>query len=312
MKSSVTLIFFNRPNTLEKVFEKVKQAKPPKLFLIQDGAREGNSEDLHRIKKCRSIVENIDWECEVYKNYSDTNLGCGVRPQSGITWVLSQVESTIILEDDCVPDMSFFPYCDEMLEKYKDDERICYISGLNNFEEWDFGGSSYGFTKGGAIWGWATWRRAWSRYDYSVNKIQDPYIQRMIKGTLSGNTKRIDSWKETNQLVEQDVKISYWDAQWGFVKYSQNQLVIVPKYNLICNIGVGADSTHAMRASTVHRRFYDYNNMPVRALEFPLIHPAHMLCDTFYDAMIVKCNKKAKWRRFLSILKNGIVGQLKK
>ena len=125
MKSSVTLIFFNRPNTLEKVFEKVKQAKPPKLFLIQDGAREGNSEDLHRIKKCRSIVENIDWECEVYKNYSDTNLGCGVRPQSGITWVLSQVESTIILEDDCVPDMTFFPYCDEMLEKYKDDERIC-------------------------------------------------------------------------------------------------------------------------------------------------------------------------------------------
>lgn len=140
MKSAVTMIFFNRPDTLEKVFEKVRTAKPPKLFLVQDGARKGNSEDLEKIQKCRQIVDNVDWCCEVYKNYSDVNLGCGVRPQSGITWALSQVDSTIILEDDRVPDMSFFTYCDEMLERYKDDERICYISGLNHFEEWDFGG----------------------------------------------------------------------------------------------------------------------------------------------------------------------------
>lgn len=304
MNSSVTLIFFNRPNTLKQVFEKVKQAKPPKLFLIQDGAREGNSEDYDKILKCRTIVENVDWDCEVYKNYSDVNLGCGVRPQSGITWVLSQVESTIILEDDCVPDMSFFPYCDEMLEKYKDDDRISYISGLNNFEYWDFGGSSYGFTKGGAIWGWATWRRAWSLYDYAVNGIQNSYIEKNIDYALYGNSKRIDLWKKTNKMVVEGEKISYWDVQWGFVKYSQNQLVVVPKYNLICNIGVGADSTHAMRASNIHKRFFDYNNMPVKSLEFPLVHPNHMLCDTEYDLMILKCNKKAKWVRLITMFKN--------
>ena len=124
MKSAVTLIFFNRSDTLEKVFEKIRMARPPKLFLVQDGARENNSKDIEGIRACRKIVENIDWECEVFKNYSEVNLGCGVRPQSGITWVLSQVESTIILEDDCVPEMSFFDYCDEMLEKYNAAECI--------------------------------------------------------------------------------------------------------------------------------------------------------------------------------------------
>lgn len=296
MQSAVTLIFFNRPDTLEKVFTKVKMAKPPKLFLVQDGAREGSATDADNILKCRAIVENVDWDCEVYKNYSDVNLGCGVRPQSGITWALSYVDSTIILEDDCVPEMSFFTFCDEMLERYQNDERICYISGLNHFEEWDFGGSSYGFTKGGAIWGWATWKRAWSRYDYSVSGIRDAYTQKLLKKVLRGDYKRLFWWQETNKRVSNNVKISYWDAQWGFTKYSQNQLVVVPRYNLISNIGVGLDSTHALRVSTAHKKYCDYNNMPVKPLEFPLVHPNHMLCDTAYDRMLIKCNKRAKNR----------------
>lgn len=306
MNSAVTLIFFNRPDTLHRVFEQVRLAQPPKLFLVQDGAREGNSRDVTGIEACRRIVESVDWDCEVYTNYSDVNLGCGVRPQSGISWVLSQVESTVILEDDCVPDPTFFDYCDEMLERYKDDERICYISGLNHFEAWDFGGSSYGFAKGGAIWGWATWRRAWARYDYSVSGINDAYVENHIRTVLSGDDARIKLWKKTNEMVKQNIKLSFWDVQWGFVKYAQNQLVIVPKYNLISNIGVGADSTHALGVSTTHRKYRDYNNMPVKALEFPLVHPTHMLCDTKYDQLIVECNKKAQNRMRISALKNRV------
>jgi len=304
MKSAVTLIFFNRPDTLLKVFEQVRLAKPPKLFLVQDGAREGNDRDVVRIEACRKIVENVDWDCEVHTNYSDVNLGCGVRPQSGISWVLQQEERTIILEDDCVPEPTFFEYCDELLERYKDDERICYISGLNHFEEWDFGGSSYGFTKGGAIWGWATWRRAWEKYDYSVNGINDPYVVRHIKTVLAGDDARVNLWKKTNGLVKEKADISYWDVQWGFVKYSQNQLVIVPKYNMICNIGVGPDSTHDVGGSAIHRKYFDYNNMPVKALELPLIHPKHMLCDTEYDRMLVRCNQRMRKRMMIRILKN--------
>ena len=164
-KSPVALIFFNRPDTLEKVFEKVRKVRPEKLFLIQDGPR--NEKDFEKIAECRTIVENVDWECEVIKDYSNVNLGCGVRPQSGITNALKQVDRLIILEDDCVPEESFFEYCDEMLEKYKDDERICYISGLNHFESWDCGDNDYFFAKTGAIAAWATWRRSWSEYyDY--------------------------------------------------------------------------------------------------------------------------------------------------
>ncbi len=309
MRSAVTMIFFNRPDTLQLVFDQVRQAQPPKLFLVQDGPREGNEKDARGVEACRKIVENIDWDCEVFRNYSDVNLGCGVRPMSGITWALSQVDSTIILEDDCVPDPTFFAYCDEMLERYAQDERIAYISGLNHFEEWDFGGSSYGFARGGAIWGWATWKRAWDRYDYAVKGITDPYIEKQLTRLFAEEKGKIAAWKKAHDLVAADTKISYWDVQWGFVKHTQNQMVIVPKYNLICNIGVGVDSTHAATVSSNHRKYKDYNNMPVKALEFPLIHPTHSLCDTEYDALLAKCNKQARsfWAAVQMKLKNRLL-----
>ena len=309
MRSAVTMIFFNRPDTLQLVFDKVRQAQPPKLFLVQDGPREGNEKDARGVEACRKIVENVDWDCEVFRNYSDVNLGCGVRPMSGITWALSQVDSTIILEDDCVPDPTFFAYCDEMLERYAQDERIAYISGLNHFEEWDFGGSSYGFARGGAIWGWATWKRAWDRYDYAVKDIADPYIEKQLTCLFAEEKGKIAAWKKARDLVASDTKISYWDVQWGFVKHTQNQMVIVPKYNLICNIGVGADSTHAATVSRNHRKYRDYNNMPVRALEFPLVHPTHRLCDMEYDTLLAKCNKQARsfWAAVQMKLKNRLM-----
>ena len=125
-KTGVAIIFFNRPNTLKRVFEAVCKAKPKNLFLVQDGSR--GEEDEEKIKKCREIVEKIDWDCNVYKNYSDVNLGCGKRPQTGISWVFEHVERAIILEDDCVPQNSFFHFCDELLEKYADDKRVLMIS----------------------------------------------------------------------------------------------------------------------------------------------------------------------------------------
>ena len=289
MKTAIALIFFNRPSTLQQVFDKIKQVKPPKLFLIQDGPR--NEQDVIKIQQCREIVSDIDWECEIIKDYSEENLGCGVRPQSGITNALKIVDKLIILEDDCVPELSFFQYCEELLDKYEKDERIAYISGLNHFEEWDFGGDSYGFTKMGAIWGWATWRRAWQRYDYSVSEIQNEYIQNLLKLNLMDSKKRIEIWKETNRLVTKKEKISYWDWQWGFVKYSQSQYVIVPKYNLICNVGTGAESTHAKNAKAKHKKYKDYNHMPTKSLEFPLIHPNYMMCAIDYDESVIKTNR---------------------
>ena len=306
MNAPAALIFFNRPDTLKLVFEQVRLAKPERLFLIQDGPREGRDDDIENIKKCREIVDEIDWQCEVSKNYSEINLGCGMRPQTGITWVLSQADRTIILEDDCVPNQTFFKYCDSLLEKYKDDERIAYISGLNHFEKWDFGGSSYGFTKRGSIWGWATWARAWKDYDYSVSAINDPYVEACLLKKHPDEKDRIELWKTTNKKVSAGEKLSYWDVQWGFVKYAQSKLVIVPEYNLIRNIGVGESSTHFKGGASEHKRFTDFNDMPTFDLEFPLKEPKAVIIDKDYDETLTKCFKNIKRQAKLKALKRKI------
>lgn len=305
----VLLIFFNRPDTFKKVFEEVRKAKPKTLILAQDGPR--NEKDIESINKCREIAESVDWECEVIRDYSDVNLGCGVRPQSAITNALEKYESVIILEDDCVASQSFFRYCDELLDKYKYDERICYISGLNHFEEWDCGESDYFFTKTGAIWGWATWRRAWSKYyDYYVKAIEDPYSKKIINCQITNKTVsdlRYASLKKANDSYHNNEKLSYWDAQWGVVKYSQNMLVIVPKKNLINNIGIGATSTHA--SSLTEEKFVKYKNfvfIPTHELNFPLKHPKICACDIEYDDLVYKVTAGNPFKRKLSNLSRKI------
>lgn len=300
MNTAVALIFFNRPSTLRQVFDEIKKAQPPKLFLIQDGPR--NEQDEIKIQECRKIVSNIDWTCEVITDYAEENLGCGVRPQSGITNAFKQVDKLIILEDDCVPDNSFFQYCEDLLNRYQNDERISYISGLNHFEAWDFGGDSYGFTKTGAIWGWATWRRAWEKYDYAVSEINNGYIKKQLRNNVKDAPKRISVWEETNRRVAQGEKISYWDWQWGFVKYTQSQYVVVPKYNLICNIGTGLESTHAQKATSKHRKYKDYNHMPTKPIEFPLTHPKHMLCAEDYDERVLKTTRGNILKKMLKMV----------
>lgn len=293
LKTPVALIFFTRPDTFRKVFEQVRKARPEKLFLIQDGAREGRPDDVKKIEECRKIAENIDWECEVYKNYSDVNLGCGVRPSSGITWVFENVDKAIILEDDCVPCESFFDYCEEMLDRYENDERIAYVSGLNHFEDWDCGEYSYFFAKTGAIWGWATWKRAWEKYDYRVNAINDNYLKRIMKYQFSNEyaaKQRIRGWEEVNSSAVGDNKLSYWDMQWGMIKYSQNQLVIVPKYNQISNIGVGEASSHAQNKKVSgFKKYKTFFHIPTKNLEFPLVHQNMCMCDAEYDNTVYKC-----------------------
>lgn len=311
-KTPIALIFFNRPDTLAKVFERVRAARPEKLFLIQDGPR--NEKDVERIMQCREIVDNIDWECNVVRDYSEVNLGCGVRPQSGITNAFKQVDRLIILEDDCVAEESFFDYCTELLERYRDDERICYISGINHFESWDCGDYDYFFAKTGAIAGWATWRRAWTKYyDYYVKDISDTYSFELTKKQISNkyiSNSRAEAWKKANLSLENGEKLSYWDAQWGYVKYSQNMLVIVPRYNQITNIGVGAYSTHA--TSMKKEEFKKYKNfvfIPTKKLDFPLKNPKCVVCDVDYDDLLYKCTARNPIRRTVAKFVKKLIGR---
>ena len=168
LTTPVAFLIFNRPDTTARVFEAIRQAKPPKLLVVADGPRPDRPDDVEKCKAARAIIDRVDWACEVLTNYSDLNLGCGKRPATGITWVFEQVEEAIIFEDDCLPHPSFFRFCEELLNYYRHDERIMVISG-NNFQ---FGRNrtddSYYFSRYNHIWGWASWRRAWEYFDYDL------------------------------------------------------------------------------------------------------------------------------------------------
>ena len=305
----VLLIFFTRPDTFKKVFEKVKEARPSKLFLACDGPRPGR-DDAEKIAECKKIAEDIDWECEVYTNYADANMGCGIRPQSAIGWALSIVDRIVILEDDCVPDLTFFPYMAELLEKYKDDERICMVSGLNHFKEWDCGGYSYGFAQNAAIWGWGTWARVWKTYDYTVSTVENPYIRKLLKNNIThkrASEGRLAIWSKTVKRLAEGESLSYWDSQFGYVKFSQGQLGIFPKENLIFNIGVGINSTHAniqIKDNKWKKGMLHF--IPTAPMEIPLKCPEFVICDREYDNAVD--NKWAHPNKFIRKAKRVVRG----
>ena len=291
-KTPVLLIFFNRPSTFKQVFEKVRKVEPKIVILAQDGAR--SEEDRTGIQACRVIAESIDWDCKVIQDYSDINLGCGLRPKSAIDNAFKKYEQIIILEDDCIPAISFFKYCEELLERYKDDERIAYISGLNHFERWDCGTYDYFFSKAGSIGAWATWRQRWVRfYDYYAKGIKDPYIRKLYYqqvGNKIAYENRIVLLEKAYQSEKTKEKLSYWDTQWGFAEYTQNMLAIIPKQNLIHNIGVGPLSTHAQKKKVnMWRKYKCIEFMPTHELDFPIKHPPFCACDIEYHQMVYKC-----------------------
>lgn len=282
---SVLLIFFARPNTLSSVFEAVKKARPSKLFLACDGAREGNQRDVESIEQCKKIVEDIDWECEVYTHYSTDNLGCGRGPSNAISWAFEHTDRLLILEDDCVPDDTLFPFMQEMLEKYKDDERVGIISGFNHFKDWDCGGYSYCFTKTGATLGWGTWKRVWQQYDYTLKMMDEAACRKLLSATFYSNSMRkarMESWSRAAKETREK-KVNYWDVQFGFLKYVQSYLCVVPKGNLIYNIGVGAGSTHTEATKESKWKLGKILFMPTVPMQFPLKHPNYVICDCEYD-----------------------------
>ncbi len=290
---AVLLIFFNRPTVLVQTFEQIRKVKPKKLYLAQDGPRENNDSDWDNILKCRAIVENIDWECEVFRKYESENQGCGKGPYFAINWVFEREDSAIILEDDCIASESFFVFCEEMLIRYKNDERIFLITGCNSTLKTKTAGS-YFFGDSGTNWGWATWKRNWAMMDYQCSWAKDKTIIKDLKNHLTKRfgarkaKKEINWFLDTYNRLQKGENISYWDVQWQAVRYLNNQLSIIPSCNLITNIGLGEISTHAQK-SRIPVKLYDeigkthfcYNQR--YEIDFPLKHPKYMMKNIDYD-----------------------------
>lgn len=306
---SILLIFFVRSNTLFQVFDQIKKARPARLFLACDGPRENRADDLKKTEECKKIVEQIDWECDVKKYYSEFNRGCGEGPRSAITWAFGYVDKLVIIEDDCVVNQTFFPYMKEMLDRYENDSRIGVISGFNHFQSWDCGGNSYCFTKSGATLGWGTWKRVWDNYDYYVDGIKNKYYRRLIFNDFPNKNiakKRCASWEKATKETREK-KVNYWDIQFGFVKYSQSLLCIVPKANLIYNIGVGVGSTHTEANKKEKWKRGKILFMPTTDMEFPLVHPEFVVCDREYDEQCGKVLYKSFFRKLFNKVKRALI-----
>jgi len=273
----VALIFFNRPEQFARVFEVVKKAKPSKLFLIQDGPRENNARDVENIQKCRDII-NVDWECELETDFSEENLGCGKRIFTGLSRCFEQVDRLVILEDDCVPSQSFFPYCQELLEKYKDDQRVGLITGMNHLNTFDAVDSDYFFANVGAIWGWATWKRCWDGVVFNLcETVEDSDAMRLLKNYEQYAPHRTHVYttaQEKAKQLQRGEKLSSWSTQFGIHQILNSQLVVVPRVNLISNIGLSTESANSpSKIKYVPRGVRPIYQLELFELDFPLKHP---------------------------------------
>ena len=273
LSTPVAFIIFNRPDTTERVFEAIRQAKPLKLLVIADGPRLDRSDEVKKCTATRAIIDRVDWDCEVLINYSDINLGCKRRVSSGIDWVFSQVEEAIILEDDCLPAPSFFQFCQTMVERYRDDDRIMMISGNNFRPEDNRVKDSYYFSKYASIWGWATWQRAWQHYDVNMSSWPE-FRDRGLINAVCHEPVEAEYWLKILNDVAENL-IDTWDYQWVYTCWQQSGMSIMPTVNLISNIGFRDDATHTFDKSP-------WAEMKVGNI-YDIVHPTFILNDRDAD-----------------------------
>lgn len=276
-KSPMALFLFNRPETTARVMELVRAVRPPELYLIADGPRADYSNDPAVCAATRQIASNADWECKIKTNFSATNLGLKRRVESGLDWLFEQVPEAIILEDDCVPDPTFFRFCDELLARYRGDERVMMISGC----DFTFGLSeekaSYTFSRYPLIWGWATWARAWRKNDPDMSTLPGALASSRLQEIL-GDARAAQYWAFV--LNDNRQSQTTWDSAWLWSIWEQGGLCIHPKVNLIENVGFGPEATHTRDTA---RHFANLLRTPI---EFPLQHPVQVERNCDSDALV--------------------------
>jgi hypothetical protein len=263
LQTPVAFLIFNRPDTTARVFEEIRRARPPKLLVVADGPRAGRLDDADKCSATRAIIGQVDWDCEVLTNFADTNMGCKHRVASGLDWVFASVPEAIILEDDCLPHPTFFRFCQELLERYRDEDNVMCISG-DNFQ---FGrkdqDASYYFSRYLHIWGWASWRRAWQHYDVEMRQWSSLDKLNWLKGLFMSSSP-VQYWATAFQSAYSR-KLNTWDYQWLFAMWMRGGLSIAPNVNLISNIGFSAEGTHTTR-------FGKMAEIDIEPMLFPLLH----------------------------------------
>ena len=281
----ILFLVFNRPDTTKKVFESIQELKPLYLYIAADGPREGNTNDEVKCSEVITILSNINWPCQVATLYRKKNLGCRQAVSEAITWFFNQVEEGIVIEDDILPDRSFFQFCADMLDRYRHEQGVMHIAGFNLLGKWKDDRQSYHFSYFGTIWGWATWRRSWKFYDVNIKHWGNPKIQEKILNTYFPSL-----YRENRKLLYDKLyngEIDTWDYQWTFSRLLQNGLSIIPARNLTINIGFDSQATHTRFAP-------EWAPKKIYTLEPPFIYYNSIAPDKNYETKHLKITNTTK------------------
>jgi len=273
------MIAFNRPEKTQRVFEAVRAAAPRRLYVAADGPRPHVPSDADRCAHTRTLLENVDWPCEVQRLYQTSNLGCKRGVGSAIDWFLAHEESGIILEDDCVPSPAFFPFCAELLERYRESPEVMMIAGHNPLGHWERSEASYVFTRTTPIWGWATWRRAWAQYDAAMARWDESEARAVVRSRMPPTEYRITSQRFDSVY---EGRLDTWDFGWAFAMLLNNGVSVMPTGNLVSNIGFDSEATHTRRPSLHEGAVRTY------PLESPIRHPATTTPDDRFELALYR------------------------
>ncbi|MDJ1182177.1 hypothetical protein [Roseofilum casamattae] len=280
LNTPVCLIIFNRPELTEKLFAVIRQVKPPKLLVIADGPREDKLGEQDKCQATRDIISGVYWDCEVFKNYSDTNLGLKHRIASGLDWVFELVEEAIILEDDCLPDLTFFRFCEELLNYYRETDDVMVITGTNFFFGYQPTPDSYYFSRYIDCWGWATWRRAWQHFDFTMEQWPQLRDQNWLQELLQ-DTRVAEQWMRIFESTYQGY-INSWAFRWKFACWLRDGLTIVPETNLVSNLGFNVEATNTQFFGGL------LDGIPRQSINFPLKHPDQVARNDWVDDLTQK------------------------
>ena len=280
MTPPVLLVIYNRPDLTRAVFERIRVARPARLYIAADGPRPGLTADNENCKAARAVVEDIDWPCSVERLFREQNLGCRRGMSAAIDWFFDNESEGVIVEDDCLVSSSFFHYCAELLDRFREDARIMSVSGGNYQQGRSVSAHSYYFSRYSHCWGWATWRRAWKLYDRDMELWPEFRSAGGLDAWSGGHEEFVSYWTEIFDLAAAG-EIDSWAYRWTFSCWAHGGLSCIPEENLVQNIGFDERATHTLDANTW------LTTLRPQELAFPLKHPPYVFrsvaADVFTD-----------------------------
>lgn len=281
----VLFLVFNRPDVTQQVFDEIKRARPSRLYVAADGPRAHKEGERERVEAVRKLTTQVDWDCELKTLFREENLGCKMAVSSAIDWFFEHEESGAILEDDCLPNPSFFRFMAEMLEHYKDDDRVMKIAGANYIgDDYSQNQYDYFFSHYAHVWGWATWRRAWKHFTLEMTAYEEVKEKDLLQASFSCEGEAKHFWNVWEMTREG--KLDSWAYRWQYALYIQSGMTVVPRKNMVSNIGFGVDSTHTSDKG------HPLENFPKADMDFPITHPDFLLWDKeadrkFYERFLI-------------------------